>query len=144
MNTHTTVSSLTELENTVLTKLEKYGFNLIYKENTDHPWGPIRPSNLKNKISDFNKKRKYEVNWGIEDPKLEIPEGYVCIYIYLESENSNEFLRQKNYIIYEYGQRFYDCIQKMALKKRYILLDCSDEVQFHKIISFIHDSFKPW
>lgn len=129
-----------------LTELENYGFSLQKKDN---PWGSIRPSDNKKMfgtVKEFEKKRKYEVNWGIEDPKLEIPEGYICIYIYLREENSDEFLRQKNYIIYEYGQRFYDCIKKMkgCPNKRYILLDFSDEVQLHKIISFIHDSFKPW
>lgn len=128
-----------------LTELENYGFSLQKK---DHLWGSIRPSDLKkySTIEDLKKKRKYGVNWGIEDPKLEIPEGYICIYIYLGKENSNEFLRQKNYIIYEYGQRFYDCIKKMkgCPNKRYILLDMSDKIQLHKIISFIHDSFEPW
>lgn len=134
-----------------LTELENYGFDLKRGSKKDHPWGSIRPrpSDIKKMygiVKEFEKKRKYRVHWGIEDPKLEIPEGYICIYIYLEEENSDKFIRNKNHIIDEYGKIFYDCIKiiKDCPSKRYILLDCSDEVRFHKIISFIHDSFKPW
>ena len=69
-----------------LTELENYGFSLKRGSKKDHPWGSIRPSDIKKKygiVKEFEKKRKYRVNWGIEDPKLEIPEGYICIYIYL-------------------------------------------------------------
>ena len=139
-----------------LTELENYGFSLKHEINTDHPWGSIQPSELKNyrTIREFEKKRKYKINWGIKEPmlKLEMKEECICIYIYLGRENSDEFIRNKNHIIGEYGQRFYDCIKKIKDRggkrycnsKRYILLDCSDKIQSHKIISFIHDSFEPW
>lgn len=118
-------------------------------ENKDETlWGNI-------KHCDKIKFKKWEVGWELDherehslkergvqyDKKINLP---IIVYVpHKKREKWKDYLKSKYPSLLE-KFKDYPSSKPNKMTKIYILLDKTDLSQYFNIISFIHDSFKPW